>query len=165
MSEHWTNRRQVLQSLATLPAAALLVRPVLAQAERLEATWHNGIVLGRYKLSSTEVQPAERLLVTLFWETERPLTENYVVFVHLLDETGRLKAQSDSLPRAGAYPTQWWQPGLVVEDTHALTLPGDLPAGVYQLVVGLYGKDDGIRLPLTDGSDNYGLHSLAVWLR
>jgi hypothetical protein len=128
--------------------------PALAQVTRVEARWQNGIILRGYSISPAEFQPGETINVSLFWETKQPIDENYMVFVHLLDEMGQIKAQSDSLPRAGAYPTGWWQPGMVVEDAHSLVLPKDLSDSVYQLVVGLYRGEDGVRLPLANGSDS-----------
>ena len=92
--------------------------------------------------------------MNLFWETQQPVAENYVVFVHLVDETGQLRAQNDDLPRVGAYPTDWWQPGQVIEDRHLLALPEDLNPGVYQLVVGLYRQGDGTRLALAGQGDS-----------
>lgn len=118
------------------------------------AAWQNGINLKGCSTSSPKPQPGETLAVNLFWETNRPLAENYVVFVHLVDEAGQIKTQHDGLPRAGAYPTPWWPPGRTVDDGHALVLPEDLPEGRYQLVVGLYRQEDGVRLPLADGTDS-----------
>jgi hypothetical protein len=92
--------------------------------------------------------------VSLFWQANQAVAENYVVFVHLLNEAGQIKAQNDDLPRAGAYPTPWWQPGKIIEDTHTLVLPPDLPGGTYQLVTGLYRPEDGVRLPLSDNRDS-----------
>jgi hypothetical protein len=68
---------------------------------------------------------------------------------------GQIVTQNDDLPRAGAYPIPWWQPGVVVEDVHPLALPPDLPEGVYQLVVGLYRPEDGVRLMLSEGGDSF----------
>jgi hypothetical protein len=126
----------------------------LAQATLIEAHWQNGIILRGYSISPTELQPGETINVSLFWETKQPITEDYVVFAHLLDEKGQIKAQSDSAPRAGAYPTTWWQPRQIIEDVHQIVLPEDLSGGVYQLVVGLYRSEDGTRLSLTDGNDS-----------
>jgi hypothetical protein len=130
------------------------VWPDLAQATLVEANWQNGIILRGYSISPTELKPGETISVSLFWETTRPIAENYVVFVHLLDKMGQIEAQSDSLPRAGAYPTGWWLPRWIIEDIHQVVLPEDVSGGRYQLGVGLYRSEDDIRLPLIDGSDS-----------
>jgi hypothetical protein len=80
----------------------------------------------------------ERLGLTLYWQAERPLDQNWTVFVHLLDEGGTLVAQHDSQPRGGHYPTSVWDQGEVVDDRHPLALPTDVPDGNYRVVVGLY---------------------------
>jgi hypothetical protein len=133
-----------------------------ANFKPVKAAWQNGIELQGYSLAPQPGQPGESLQVTLFWQTHQPVTENYIVFIHLLDEQGQIKAQNDDLPRAGAYPVPWWQPGAVIADVHQLVLPPDLPAGVYQLVVGLYRPENGLRLPLTDTADNFRLEQIEI---
>jgi hypothetical protein len=128
--------------------------PEPVEARPVEGSWQNGLALQGYRLLPEAARPGENLTVSLFWQANQAVAENYVVFVHLLDEAGQIKAQNDDLPRAGAYPTPWWQPGLVVEDTHTLVLPPDLPGGTYQLVTGLYRPEDGVRLPLNDNQDS-----------
>ncbi len=136
--------------------------PTLAQVMPVEAVWQNGLALKGYILSSQPPQPGQTLSVSLFWEASQPVTENYIVFVHLLDETGQIITQNDDLPRHGAYPIPWWQPGLVAEDTHPLVLPPDLPEGVYQLVVGLYRPEEGMRLTLSEGEDSFKIGAIEV---
>jgi hypothetical protein len=138
--------------------------PALVEAIPLDAKWQNGIALRGYKLFPEPGRPGETLEVSLYWEAGQAVTGNYVVFVHLLDEKGQIKIQDDSLPRAGAYPVPWWQPGSIVEDVHPLALPDDLPGGVYQLEVGLYQSEDGLRLKLADTNqgDNFPLGMIQI---
>jgi hypothetical protein len=136
--------------------------PGLPESQAVGAMWQNEIRLLGYSGSPAQVQPGETLPVSLFWETQQPVVETYVVFVHLVDEAGQIKAQNDSLPRAGAYPIPWWQPGQVVEDVHPLVLPEALSAGVYQLIVGLYRPEDGARLQLSDGRDSFVVGTIQV---
>ncbi len=120
----------------------------------IEAMWQNGLRLTGYTWSHEAV--------TLYWQTDQAITESYTAFVHLLDEAGQIVAQNDSLPRAGAYPTPWWQPDQLVEDMHPLALPPDLPPGTYQITVGFYNATDGQRLLLTDSTDSLMVDSLEV---
>jgi hypothetical protein len=136
--------------------------PVLDKVAAIETGWHNTITMRGVNLPRRPVQPGESIPVTLFWQTDRPLPEDYVVFVHMLDQAGQIKAQNDSLPRAGAYPTPWWLPGVLIEDTHLLDLSPDLPAGNYQLVVGLYTAADGARLLLADGRDSLVIGQIKI---
>ena len=128
------------------------VWPSSAGITPVEAGWQDGIMLRGYKVTSA--QGGQSLAVSLWWEANQPVAGNYVVFVHLLDMHNQLKMQSDGLPRAGAYPTQWWLPGQTIEDVHILARPQDLPAGVFRLAVGLYRVEDNVRLRLTDGRDS-----------
>ena len=128
----------------------------------VDAIWQGGLRLAGYALPAEPAQPGEMLPVTLFWQTGQPVTESYVAFIHLLDVQGQIVAQSDALPRAGAYPTPWWEPGPVIEDGHSLVLPEDLPAGSYRWVVGLYRQEDGARLGLTEGGDSFEVGAFAI---
>jgi hypothetical protein len=89
--------------------------------------------------------------LTLAWEAEGPVNEDYVVFVHLVDEGGEIRSQSDAPPGGGFYPTSFWIPGETVLDRHDLTLPDGAPAGRYRLRVGLYQPETGLRLPVPTG--------------
>jgi hypothetical protein len=81
--------------------------------------------------------------VTLYWRGERPLSEDAVVFVHLLDETGELAGQHDGRPVNGSYPTTVWPPGVVIADFHPLPRP----SGAYHMAVGLYNPATDERWP------------------
>lgn len=84
--------------------------------------------------------------IILRWFAAATVPTDYTVFLHLRDAAGRLVAQADGPPLAGWYPTSWWTPGEWVVDDHPFTLPPTVPAGVYQLVAGLYDPASGQRL-------------------
>jgi hypothetical protein len=90
----------------------------------------------------------------LYWQAERPLDQNWTVFVHLVDSAGNLVAQHDSQPQDGRYPTSVWDQGEVVDDRHLLVLPTNVPDGDYQVVVGLYSVESGERLSALDSEGN-----------
>jgi hypothetical protein len=85
-------------------------------------------------------QPVE---VTLYWQSLAELDEDYLVFVHVLDEHGAIVAQVDEGPQQGAYPTSLWVAGEIVTDRRTLHLPGNLPADVNRLRVGFYRQENG----------------------
>jgi len=99
----------------------------------------------------------EWLEVWLYWQGLAPMREDYTVFVHLTDETGRVVAQHDGWPQGGAYPFSVCDEGEVVVDEHPLALPTDLPAGSYGLRVGLYLLESGQRLLTESGADSVDL--------
>ena len=93
------------------------------------------------------VGPSLRL--TLLWEALEPPTDDYKVFIHLLDGTGALARQHDAMPCAGACPTSGWKAGDRIADQALLPL-GGLPPGEYRLAVGLYHPTTLQRLPARD---------------
>ena len=84
--------------------------------------------------------------VPLLWRAEAETPTDYRVFVHLVDATGNIVAQSDAAPADWTRPTTGWLLGEYVLDTHTLTLPATLPDGPLSLRVGLYDPDTGARL-------------------
>lgn len=107
----------------------------------------NGILLRGFDVVDS-LPAGDELKVTLYWEAWQPLAEDYVVFVHLMDESGRLIASHDGPPASGRYATSAWLPGDIVQDTHILTLEPDTPGGLYQLKVGMYTWPGLERLPV-----------------
>jgi tetratricopeptide (TPR) repeat protein len=87
--------------------------------------------------------------VTLYWRPDKPMTKDYTVFLHLLNEKDEIKGQGDAPPVGGEYPTGWWAPGEVIADTHTISLSAATAAGTYRLAAGLYEPDSGVRLPVT----------------
>jgi uncharacterized membrane protein len=83
------------------------------------------------------------------WQAQTRMDTSYTVFAQLLGPAGRVRAQVDSVPRGGGYPTIWWLPGEFVADSLTLELPPDAPLQVeYRLIVGLYDPKTGFRLPV-----------------
>jgi len=121
-----------------------------------EAIFGERIALKGYGMME-QVKPGDVLAVNLHWRAIAPLPENYHLFVHLLDQEGRLWAQKDS-PKL----TSSWQPGEEMEDKQAMLLPHHIPPGQYQIVVGFYLLETGQRLTLSDGQDSLGLGSIEV---
>jgi len=90
--------------------------------------------------------------IPLIWRAEAETLTDYRVFVHLVDATGAIVAQSDAAPANWTRPTTGWLPGEYVLDTHTLALPATLPDGPLSLRVGLYDPDTGQRL-ITGAAD------------
>lgn len=135
----------------TFPTHALTLRPM-----------HQGFGDSEIALVgfATEqmITPDEGWLnVWLRWEVITQPTEDYTVFVHVLDEHGMLVTQHDGWPMAGYAPTSIWRPGDLIDDRHSVALPLGLPPGEYQLMAGLYHALSGERLPLADGTGDSAL--------
>lgn len=115
-----------------------------ADAAPVGVTFGDAIRLESYTLSAS----AGQLDLTLYWQAGQPLTEDYQVFVHVLDASGEIIAQDDGAPVQGRYPTSRWRAGVTIADPHTIALPADLPAG-YHLRLGLYRLPEGTRLPIS----------------
>jgi len=106
------------------------------------------------------IRPGSSAELTLYWRALGRIDVSYSVFVHLVDEQGRIWAQDDHVPAKGDAPTTSWLPGEVIADRVLLHVPANLPGGRYTLLVGLY--DGNVRLPLRNGRDAVRLGELAL---
>ncbi|MDX1686953.1 MAG: glycosyltransferase family 39 protein [Candidatus Promineifilaceae bacterium] len=91
------------------------------------------------------------LTVRLVWQSLLDMPTSYRVFVHLVDGTGGIVAQSDAEPAGWTRPTTGWAPGEYVVDEHVLTPPEEGVTGPFSLRVGLYDPATGERLATGDG--------------
>ncbi len=113
----------------------------------------------------TVQQSTDALDVTLYWQTDTPLPEDYQVFVHVLNAAGETVAQRDVTPLDNRYQTSQWRAGTVIEDSHRLALP-QLSTGSYRVLVGLYRLPAGERLsvaPVDDERAGDGSALIAAW--
>jgi len=136
---------------------ALYFFPSQPLAERREeAIFGERIALKGYGVME-EVKPGDVLAVNLRWKAIATSPVDYHLFVHLVDQDGRLWAQKDSQKF-----TSGWQPGEEVDDKEAILLPLDIPPGQYQILVGFYLLESGQRLKLANGPDSLRLGSIEV---
>ncbi|HEY3081430.1 MAG TPA: glycosyltransferase family 39 protein [Chloroflexota bacterium] len=97
-------------------------------------------------------RPSGRVVVALHFAPRGPYPRDLTVFVHLIDAAGAIVAQHDGPPCGGGCPTSSWSDGDAIVDEHPIELPGTLPEGRYQLVVGLYDAATGERVGRTDAA-------------
>ncbi len=99
------------------------------------------------------IEAGQTVSLSLYWEGLMKMAEDYTVFVHLVDSRGATAAQHDAQPLQGFYPTSFWDSGDVVRDEVAVAVGPSVPAGEYEVVVGLYLLSTGERLPVLDEDD------------
>lgn len=119
--------------------------------EPVAARFEDAIELSEASIIAPE--SGKMALVALVWRADVPVQDSFKVFGHVYDESGRLVAQHDSVPGNGLFPMTGWIPGESVLDRFAIALPADLPPGAYQVRVGLYHPDSGLRLRVTGGQE------------
>lgn len=125
----------------------------LDRAKPANAKFGDQITLLGIKVEESVAAGGE-LEVTLYWSTQQQPENDYVVFVHLMDEAGQPVASHDGSPMDGRYPSRAWFPGDVVPDSHRLTVDPTTPAGTYRLQVGLYHWPSLERLHVWDSEGN-----------
>jgi len=112
-----------------------LLAELPSKANSVQYLFGDSVTLAGYMLEPAQPRPGETVQVTLYWRGEGPLRQNATVFVHALNENGKLTAQSDSQPVQNSYPLINWPAGILIADAHTFTWPsGEL----VQLAVGLY---------------------------
>ncbi len=100
-----------------------------------------------FEISSSEVRAGGKLSIRLVWKALTPTSTSFRVFIHLAGDDLRPKAQKDGEPQQWQRPTTGWQSGEYVEDRYEIPLPDEMPAGQYQILVGMYNPVTGQRLP------------------
>jgi hypothetical protein len=104
-----------------------------------------------HDVSAQDVVAGGNLQVTLYWEAQRRLDEDYSVFLHLDDLRQNYISWSLSEELSPAdIPTSSWTPGFYVSDRHVLRISPETPPGIYVLRTGLYLADTGEKLPVLD---------------
>ncbi len=133
------------------PMRLLEAAPATAQ-QPLALSFGGVLQLDGYSLAEPALPAGGDLEINLHWRALQAPARDYKVSVQILDADGRLRAQHDSLPAEGRYPTRYWRAGEQVSDLHRLALPAELMAGQYQLQVVVYGADNAARLPVDGGA-------------
>ena len=85
----------------------------------------------------------EALTLDLLWHALATPDSDLIAFIHVEDASGRIVAQSDTVPANWSRPTTGWLPGEYVLDSR--TMP-PLQTGDYTLYIGLADRVTGVRL-------------------
>ena len=112
------------------------------------------------KLSRMDAAVGSPIEVTYRFEVapDAPaFTEDYTVFVHVLDKDRNSLWGDDHQPRT---PTTQWKAGSTIEYTRTMFVPKLPYVGPAQIEVGLYSVKSGQRVPL--GGENTGDRSIRV---
>ncbi len=104
-----------------------------------------------YDVPEARTAPGGTVTVVTAWRVRDPAAlpapphaygRAAVIFVHALDETNAIVGQEDRLDA----PAWNWRAGDAFVQIHRF--PIDAPAGRYRLEVGIYSRDDAVRLPV-----------------
>lgn len=90
--------------------------------------------------------------ISLYWQLLNSPSEDYTIFVHLMDADGTRHSQSDRRPFDGGFPTQTWRPGDIIHTENDLVIPELCSQTSCYLMVGFYNWATGERLAVTQGA-------------
>ncbi len=145
-----------LGSIEIKNRARVMTAPNIPRA--LEAAFDQKIKLLGYDLQIDSKQSTAQ--VTLYWRALALMDTPYTVFVHLLDAQNNVIAAGDAPPGNDQFPTTGWIEGEYMADAHTLTLPADLPPGMYPIEIGVYDPATGVRLKTSAAEDRVLLPAL-----
>ena len=110
------------------------------------------------------LRPGDTATIRLAWLSRAPVTTDYSIFLHLVDEAGLTIAQLDTMPGGGLRPTSGWPVGGVLWEEYAVAIPATVyTPNTAQWQVGLYDQRNGLRLPLLHpGGESYAFGTAQV---
>ena len=112
----------------------------------VEVNFGDRVLLAGYEISPRAVRPGEGIVFRFHWQVEQRLTQNYGVFLHVMDADERIWSSYDAPP---GWTMTEWPPGIPVKDTRLLVLPSEMPPGIYRVEIGVWGIESGEgRLPI-----------------
>lgn len=115
----------------------------------VDAHFGDAIVLDAFALPAADLHAGDPLRLTLRWHAVGAIPQRYKVFVHVsASRDAPPLAQHDSEPGGGLEPTSVWPAGVAIVDRQGVALPAELPAGQYELLLGVYDPAGGQRLPV-----------------
>lgn len=123
--------------------------PVAAQFGQLAT-------LDTVHLLDPTARPGDTIRLALDWTALSATEIDYRVFIHIIAGDGSLVAQRDGIPQNGLTPTLSWSPGQAIPDRLTVSLPPELPAGAYRVLVGVYDPASGARLAIVQESAAVG---------
>lgn len=106
---------------------------------------------------------AREVALQLHWQANADRLPDDTVLVHIVDQsTGEARLVADQQPLYGHYPFSQWQRGEVVDDPRWISLPADVPPGIYQVRIGVYNTQTGERRQISDPLNDAAGNSLML---
>lgn len=142
---------QQIKAVATFPGTIVYeiqsqggssVRQLLA-----DTSFDSKLALHGFGVDQTALTPGETVTLSLLWRGLAEMDEDYTVFVHVVDENGRLLTQQDLRLEPS---TSSWPPKQLGRTQHILTIPAETETTSVNLIVGVYQWPSLNRLPLLD---------------
>jgi hypothetical protein len=94
-----------------------------------------GLILSAFRLPQNVYSAQDEFDITLFWQTQRFLTENYQVKIFLQNNNDGSRWNETSLRNPGYYPTRRWNTTQYLSDEYEFSLDKNITPGNYQIHV------------------------------
>ncbi len=137
------------ETFGPLERNQFIVGPQDAALEPIGAIFDDGIELAAGSVLD-DPRSGEPLPMAFDWRVTEPVDDSLAMFAHLIHDENRLIAQWDAVPGSELSPMERWEPGELVRHQFALRLPSALPAGEYEIQVGIYSSTSGMRYSLIE---------------
>jgi hypothetical protein len=155
--EAWLAARyyQVLERDFGKPARLLLYeRSRHQETEQQNIQFGGMITLQGAHIEQREVEAGSLLCLHFTWRAAQAVNETLIEFIHVVDASGRVRAQLDRVPLHGFKPAASWVPGETFDDYLDLPLADELETGMYQVYAGMYRWPSLERLTVAGVADN-----------
>ncbi|MBI5669176.1 MAG: hypothetical protein HZC41_14320 [Chloroflexi bacterium] len=128
--------------LTVLPGSPLSLRlppgHALNHATSLSMRTDAGLSVLAYRLNGTQFRSGDTLDLTLYWQAQRALPENYRVLLYLLDIRTGARWNEQPFHHPGGYPTRRWNTSRYVSASYVLPLNRAMPPGPYQVALEVF---------------------------
>jgi hypothetical protein len=135
-----------LWPLPTLRNNYSLPRPLetpIRYDREVMATFEGGMrLLGIDLPAGAALAAGDQLPLALYFTTDQPVSDDYILFLHLADAQNNLLYQFDGAPVHGGHPPRQWTPGAVFVDRHTLTVEPVITDTLTTLSLGFYHYTD-----------------------
>ncbi len=131
-------------------------------AQPVDSTFQGGVRLAGYEAVAEDLEPGDKIRLTLYWHALTPPKRRYRVWVQLAPHDPTCKvAECDVWLGGTLYPSEMWQADDAVRQVYRLAVPDWAPApGLYWIRVGLV-DDTETRVALADNSGDMAV--LGPW--
>ena len=145
--DHQLSETQLVLREFVIAEKSVTPLPEDALAYRFE----NGFILRGAALPES-ARPGETLAIPMSWEATAAGEEDWVQFLHFVNEESGELWNHDQPPLGARLPTRLWYEGLRETEAWQIELPADLAPGRYAIYTGLYRLSDLARLPVEDAT-------------
>jgi hypothetical protein len=142
-----------LRPVGDWPLYKLEAPPATGQPEiahPLDVTAGDAIQVLGYDLDRTTLRAGETAYLTLYMRASKELTDYYMPYLQLGERLYRWTTDS-------RLNTPWWQPGEIIVERYAVTIPFGTPPGEYPLALGVSNLSQGQELTFSNGESTVRL--------